>query len=293
MSRNKALCVAAFGLVLLALNYLVSHAAPRLLARSESASTAVTSPSEPKTDRRSPPSLSSYRVEGGIVRAYRQATVAAEIQGVVEKRNYQEGDLVQEGSVIFQFSKELFKTISDRTRERLAAFQAAQEQADEELRLKESLISKDAATLQEIVRAKTEAKVASHRAKEAAIELELALRDLRKCVTAAPFTGYIVAFYKDAYESVQRFDPLFLIADTSKVYVVANVAQSLLSHTFRGTKAVFTTPAGASFEGTVEKVEAPIDPSSQTKKVYVMIDNSNGKLEMGMLGQVTFNPMDR
>jgi RND family efflux transporter MFP subunit len=293
MAGNKALSVTAFGFAVLILNSTVSHAGTALLARSESSSSAVTIPSEPKTDRRTPPPLSSYKVEGGIVRAYRQATVAAEIQGVVQKRHYKEGDLVQKGAAIFEFSKELFRIIADRARERLEAFQAAKEQADEELRLKESLMSNDAATQQEIIKTRAEAKVASHRAKEAALELELALRDLRKCDTAAPFTGYIVAFYKDAYESAQRFDPLFLIADVSKVYAVVNVAQSLLSQTFKGTKAVFTTPAGASFEGVVDKIEAPVDPSSQTKKVYVIIDNSNGKLEMGMLGQVTFNPMDR
>jgi RND family efflux transporter MFP subunit len=293
MSRKKALLIAAFGCAAFILNCAVSHAGTALLARSESSSSAVTTSSEPKTDRRTPPSLSSYKVEGGIVRAYRQATVAAEVQGVVEKRRHKEGDLVKKGAVIFEFSKELFKIIADRARERLGAFQAAKEQADEELRLKESLMSNDAATQQEIIKTRAEAKVASHRAKEAALELELALRDLRKCDVAAPFTGYIVAFYKDAYESVQRFDPLFVIADVSKVYAVVNVAQSLLSQTFTGTKAIFTTPVGALFEGIVDKVEAPIDPSSQTKKVYVIIDNSNGKLEMGMLGQVTFNPMDR
>ncbi len=293
MSRNKALCFAAFGLVLFVTNSAVSHMATGLLVRSESSSAAVTVPSEPKADTRTPPSLYSYKVEGGIIRAYRQATVAAEIQGVVEKRHYQEGDLVAEGKVIFQLSNELFIMIADRAKERLGAFRAAREQAEEELRLKESLMSKDAATLQEIVKTRADAKVASHREKEAAIELELALRDLRKCTTVAPFTGYIISFHKDAYESVQRFDPLFMIADTSKVYAVVNVAQSLLSQTVKGTKAFFTTPAGASFEGIVEKIEAPIDPSSQTKKVYVLIDNSNGKLEMGMLGQVTFSPMDR
>jgi membrane fusion protein (multidrug efflux system) len=292
MPGNKALCVAAFGFVLFMTNHIV-YAAPRLLGRTESPLAAVTTPSEIETERSSPPSLYSYKVEGGIIRAYRQATVAAEIQGVVEKRHYKEGELVKEGTVIFEFSKELFRIIADRSKERLGAFEAAREQAEEELKLKESLMSKDAATLQEIIRTRAEAKVASHRAKEAAIELELALRELRKCTVAVPFTGYIVAFYKDAYESVQRFDPLFLIADMSKVYAVVNVAQSLLSQTVKGTKAFFTTPAGASFEGVVEKVEAPIDPSSQTKKVYVIIDNSNGKLEMGMLGQVTFNPMSR
>jgi RND family efflux transporter MFP subunit len=293
MFRNNALCVVAFGIFLLFSVHITCYSATTVRLPAEPDSATVTTPPEIKTDRRTPPGIYSYKVEGGIIRAYHQATVAAEIQGVINKRYYREGDLVKHGDIIFSISEELFKLIADRAKERLGAFLAAQEQAEEELRLKESLMSRDAATLQEIIRTRAEAKVAGHRAKEAAIELELALRELKKCKITAPFSGYIIAFHKDAYESVQRFDPLFVIADMSKVYAVVNVAQSLLSQTVKRTKALFTTASGASFEGIVDKIEAPIDPSSQTKKVYVMIDNSSGRLEMGMLGQVTFSPMDR
>ncbi len=293
MFGKNALQVVAFGLILLIAGHTFCDSAIAVQAPTEADSSAVTTPSEIKTDRSTPPGISSYRVEGGIIRAYQQAAVAAEIQGVIDKRYYKEGDLVKKGDIIFSVSDELFKLIADRAKERLGAFKAAQEQAEEELRLKESLMSKDAATLQEIIRTRSEAKVAAHRAKEAAIEVELALRELKKCKITAPFSGYIITFHKDAYESVQRFDPLFVIANMSKVYAVVNVAQSLLSQTAKGTKALFTTASGASFEGVVEKIEAPIDPSSQTKKVYVVIDNSGGRLEMGMLGHVTFSPMDR
>ncbi len=293
MSGIHILCAIAMGFGLLSLNSIVTHAETALLTAAENHLSAVPAPDEIKTDRRSSQAIYSYKVEGAIIRPYRQATVTAEVQGVISKRSHKEGDLIPEGTIVFNISDELFVLIRDRARQKLGAFQAAHQQAEEELKLKENLISKDAATLQEIIKSKAEAKVAGHRAKEAEIELELAQRDLRKCKIPAPFTGYILNFHKDAYESVQRFDPLFLIADLSKAYAVVNVAQSLLSQTVLGTKALFTATSGASFEGSVEKIEASIDPSSQTKKVYVVIDNSGGRLEMGMLGQVTFSPMHR
>jgi RND family efflux transporter MFP subunit len=233
-------------------------------------------------------SQTSGRVEGAVIRPYRQAAVSAETQGVIEKRYCKEGDFVQSGAVVFDISAELIEMNANRSRERLAALQASHAQLQDELRLREQLIAHDAATLQEISRARSEAEISLHRMKEAGIELDLILRDAAKCRVKAPFSGFIVTLFRDAYESIQRFEQLFLIADVSKVYAVVNVPQMMARQLTRGTKAVFTASSGSTFDGVVEKIEAPIDPASQTKKIYILIDNGESKLELGILGHVTF-----
>ncbi len=233
------------------------------------------------------------RIDGAVIRPWRQATVAAEVQGVIEKRYCKEGDLVQSGMVVFEISPELFKTLVERSRERLSWHVSAREETGQELKLKEELMALDATTLHEIVKARSAAQIAAHKAREAKLDLDLAIRDLNKCRVRAPFTGVLVNLHRDTYESVQRFEQLFLIADISKVYAVANVPQTLARIAAPGAHARFLAPSGAVFPGIVDKVDATIDPASQTRKVYVLIENSQARLEMGMLGQVVFLPGHR
>lgn len=297
MSRTKILVLLIVGLTM-ALgkgSAIAAGTKPPLLSRHEpSIAPATQSPEEePVRSPGSEGALSGAKIEGAVIRAYRQATVAAEVQGVVEKRFGREGDRVAANALIFVISPDLFRTVARRAAERFAEREIARVRAEEELKLKEQLLAHDAATLQEILRARSEAEIAVHRSKEAKLDLELADRDVEKCTVRAPFAGYLVTFYRDVHETVQRFDQLFLIGDTSKVYAVVSIPQSLSSQVRRGTKAWFTGRSGATFRGAVEKIEAAIDPSSQTKKVYVLIDNSRGRLEMGMLGMVTFASEER
>jgi multidrug efflux pump subunit AcrA (membrane-fusion protein) len=92
--------------------------------------------------------------------------------------------------------------------------------------------------------------------------------------------------YNKQHESVQRFDQLFLMADTSKVYAVVNAPEQILTQLRKGLPAIFVRPDGERYMGVVARISKPIDPSSKTKRVHVLINNAASKLEMGMLGAV-------
>ncbi len=280
--------------LVLTLHAVVSDGANPLLSRLEPPSSTLESAPQGRTagpSSETPPA--PQRIDGAVIRPFHQAVVSAEVQGIIEKRHSKEGDLVKSGEVIFEISPEFFELVARRARERLEALQVARQQAQEDLKIKEELMTRDAATVQDITRARSEAKIADHKTMEAKLDLELAARDTQRCRITAPFNGYIVTLYRDAHEAVQRFEQLFLIADTFKVYAVANVPQSLLYMVQKGAKALFSSPSGITVAGTVDKLEAIIDPSSQTKKVYVLLDNAEARLEMGMIGSVTFAPPDR
>ncbi|MDQ7785242.1 MAG: efflux RND transporter periplasmic adaptor subunit [Desulfomonilaceae bacterium] len=235
----------------------------------------------------------TFRTEAAVIRPYRQATVGAEVPGVVELRNFAEGDLVDEGSVIFKISPERYKLSVEKTRQRVLALEASLERAEQELKLKEYLLSHNAATRQEVLKVRAEARIAEHQMNEAKKDHEFAVRDMEKSFVRAPFEGHIVAFYREPHEAVQRFEQLFLIADTSKVYAVVNVPETRVTLLTKGSLAVFVRPSGDRFSGTVAMMGKAIDPASRTKKVHVLIENAQGKLEMGMLGAVDFVPKQR
>ena len=231
-----------------------------------------------------------FTVDAAVIRPFRQSSVGTEVQGIVEASHSEEGDRVESGTVIYEISPGRYRLTVERSKERVMALEAAQKRAEQELKLKEYLFSHHAATRQEVLRARADEKIARHRTNEARKDLEFALRDVKKSRVRAPFSGYVVTMHRETYEPVQRFDRLFLIADTSKVYAVVNVPEALLSAIRKGTRAQFMRPSGATYDGRVARIGKAIDPASRTKKVHVLIDNAAGILEMGMLGKVKFFP---
>lgn len=236
------------------------------------------------TDSQSNPS--DYRMEAAVIRPYRQATISSEVSGVIEELYLQEGDPVVGGQVIFEISKEFFELTVERAQERLWALEIALEQARADLGIQEYLFSHNAGTRSQLVKARSEAEIAEHRVNEAKIDLAFALRDLQSCRVKAPFAGHIISLYNKQHESVQRFDQLFLMADTSKVYAVVNAPEQILTQLRKGLPAIFVRPDGERYMGVVARISKPIDPSSKTKRVHVLINNAASKLEMGMLGAV-------
>ena len=231
---------------------------------------------------------SSYQTNTAVIRPFKKANINAEVEGVIERVHFEEGDLVEKGQVVIEISPDLFKIIVDRAKERVEILEIAQEQAASEAELKEYLLTHNAATKQQVTRARSEAKIAQHKAAEARRDLELAQRDVSKCTLRAPFRGYLVVLYKEQYEYVRRFDQIFLLADTSTVYAVANVPENVLPQVRKGGRALFIRPSGAAIPGFVASIGKAIDPASRTKKVKVLIDNETSVLEMGMLGSLKF-----
>jgi cobalt-zinc-cadmium efflux system membrane fusion protein len=83
---------------------------------------------------------------------------------------------------------------------------------------------------------------------------------------------------------VERLEKVFALVDSSRVYAVAKIPEILISEFQKGTQAEFVLRPDASFAGVVDKVGKLIDPTSRTKKVYLLIDNADSQLEVGMTG---------
>jgi hypothetical protein len=59
-----------------------------------------------------------------------------------------------------------------------------------------------------------------------------------------------------------------------------------------GRKAIFTY-GDKNYEGAIEKVASFIDPVSKSKRVHVLIDNSDGRLQVGMAGTLKLPSNDQ
>jgi len=255
--------------------------------RSEAERTWQPAGEPPGASQELPPSQKpDIRIEAVVIHPYQSANVGSQVPGEIEKYFFEEGDAIADGQVVAEIYPRRYQLLVLRAEERLRALEAALKKTEEDARIKEELFDLDATTRQEVVRTKAEAEIARFRVAEAARELDLARFDFDSCKIKAPFAGHMAVRYKQPDESVERSEKVFAIVDSAKVHAVANVPEILLSEFKKGTKAYFVHGPDRKFEGVVDRISKLIDHKSKTKRIYLLLDNSNGELEVGMTGSL-------
>ena len=223
-------------------------------------------------------------VEAVVVNPYRTVSVGAQVGGAIEKFPFEEGDFVEEGALVVQIGTRRYELSAQRAEERMKLMEVAHDRAQEEARIKKEIYDHDGTTKQEVLKARAEAEMSKIRIDEAKKELDLAVYDLDSCKVTAPFSGYISAKNKQIGETTDRFEKIFTMVDSSKVHAVAHVPESLLPKIKKGMEATFVYSSDRKFKGVIERMGKIIDPKSRTKKVYLLIDNTDNELEVGMNG---------
>lgn len=223
-------------------------------------------------------------IEVVVINPFRSANVGPQVGGLIMKFNFDEGDYVEQGKVVCELDPTRYKIAVDRARERVNELEVAQKRTEEDAQIKQELLSLNLTTRVEAAKAQAEYEMALVRVAGAQKELDMAQFDLDACRVKAPFPGFISAKQKLQDESVDRLQTIFSIVDSSKVYAVANVPVSMLSHFPIGAEAYFVYCAGKKVKGVVDRIAKVIDPKSKTKRIYLLIDNPAGELEVGMTG---------
>ncbi|MFN3682274.1 MAG: efflux RND transporter periplasmic adaptor subunit, partial [Nitrospira sp.] len=116
-------------------------------------------------------------------------------------------------------------------------------------------------------------------------------REIRSVVPiVAPFAGRVIARKLTRGEVVETTENLFVIADLSEVWVVANIPEKDIPfvHAARDRKAevrVNAYPAEV-FQGTITYVGDVLDPSTRTMQLRLELPNSDGRLKPEMFATV-------
>jgi Cu(I)/Ag(I) efflux system membrane fusion protein len=116
-------------------------------------------------------------------------------------------------------------------------------------------------------------------------------RATRSIMVSAPFSGTITE--KPAIQGM-RFntgDPLFKIADLSKVWVMADVPEQNLGAIRKGQSARVTFVAfpGRSFMGTVDFIYPSLTANTRTGQVRIVLPNKDGLLRQSMYAAVSID----
>jgi RND family efflux transporter MFP subunit len=221
-----------------------------------------------------------------VIYPYQSATVGTEVRGIVDVINFKEGDRVERGAVIAEISKARYDAVVGEFRGNYEAIVRTLERAREELAIQEETYEKRASTFDDLSKARSQVRVLEARKEEAESKLRQAELNLKSCVLTAPFSGLIGVLYHQPFEAVENLEKVFELVDTSKVYARVNWPESRLSELSSGKKATFHYN-GLKCQGVIEKISSLIDPASKSKRVHVLMDNPDGKLQVGMSGTLS------
>jgi cobalt-zinc-cadmium efflux system membrane fusion protein len=107
-------------------------------------------------------------------------------------------------------------------------------------------------------------------------------------VVRSPIAGRVVEREVTLGELVSPDrEALLVVADTSRVWVLADVPDGRLAGIREGAEARVTFPSmrGETVVGRVSQVSASVDPATRTARVRVEVANDHGRLRPGMFGR--------
>jgi len=217
----------------------------------------------------------------GEAAAWRQAVVAALVQGELEQIAARENTRVSAGAL-------------------LAAIDPAQYEL--ELQEAQANLRKAEATYQEMTLfddrmdpAVREERARNARSKSGLDNAELAVEraklNLSRARSQAPFNGRVASIRVSPGQWVNQGDELMTIVDIDRIKVEVQVLESEIGYISTGRKArvQFAAFPGETFEGVIETINPLVDKTTRAAKVVVSLPNRDGRILPGMYARVSLD----
>lgn len=208
------------------------------------------------------------------VQPNRRAVLAAEVPGVVERVEVQDGQRVKAG--------DLLVAIDTRTlRQALAEAEAVHRQAVADYERAEQLAERRSITRQQLVDATTARDVAAAR-------LENARLQLARSEVKAPWAGTVAVRRVEVGDYAVPGQPLVELVDTArlKIRAFAPAADVPFLKVGAPARVVLEGIEGEQAEGTVARLGAELDPGARTLALEVEVANPGGRWRPGMLARI-------
>ncbi|MGL5784720.1 MAG: efflux RND transporter periplasmic adaptor subunit [Alphaproteobacteria bacterium] len=129
--------------------------------------------------------------------SYCTVQVRGRVEGILLKRHFQEGQIVQQGQVLFTIDPRPFEAKVQKARAFLAETKATDENAKKNHRRLQSLVKQKAVSQKEADEAEAAARVAEANVQSAEAQLKEAVLDLEYTTIASPLSGVTSIFQKN------------------------------------------------------------------------------------------------
>lgn len=210
----------------------------------------------------------------GSLRASEQASLSAEVSGIVTAVRFQSGATVRAGQHLIELNA--------------APLEGQLAQLEAQAELARVTLARDQAQLKAraIAQSVVDTDVATLKSAEAQITAQKAL--IAQKTVAAPFAGRLGLRQVDVGQYLAPGTAIVTLQKLDPMEIDFTVPQNQISLVTIGEQAQLETSAvpGKSFEATVIAVEPQVDPSTRNMKVRARVPNPDGALLPGMFAIV-------
>ncbi len=246
----------------------------------------------------------------GITEPIKDETLSASVSGRITKINFKEGDSVKKDDVIIELHKTMeeleverrklvweskIEVRSAEARQAMAKsdfegtkrlFESTQSVSKEELDTKELEYKLAGAELEALGLAEQREK----------IEYEMALEQLRRRQIVSPINGIITRFHLQEGEFCDANQPLVDVVDTTECYFISHIEVKSAPPFTLGQRVelrIEASQSAVSCEGRISFISPVVDPASGLQEIKAVFDNSDGKINPGVAGEMILNQTDK
>ena len=200
----------------------------------------------------------------------------SEIDGVIEKINFEEGNEIKKDKRMLEISTKELQL-------KLKIAVADSNLAEINIKRDERLAEKNLISNAQLYQTRT-------RAESARLSRELAKINLKKSLISSPLNGTIKTRYVKVGEFVRKGDKLVEILDFSSVIVKINIPEKEILGIKIGQKVdvALYILEDKTFLGKVKNIGLEADSGNRTFPVEIYVNNKERKLRPGMLARATF-----
>ena len=223
-----------------------------------------------------PGSLKIQTTYVGYLLPNQRVLMRSEIDGVIEKINFEEGDEITKDKRLIDISTKELQL-------KLKIAIADSNLADINIKRDEKLASSNLISDAQLDQTRT-------RAESARLNKELARISLKKSLISSPLDGTVKTRHVKVGEFVRKGDKLVEILDLSKVIVKVNIPELeiLEIKIAQKVEVALYIMEEVIFSGKVKNIGLEADSNNRTFPVEINVENSERKLRPGMLARATF-----
>ena len=225
----------------------------------------------------------------GRARASQEIDLAFRVGGPLITRPVNVGSQVQQGDVVARIDPRDFEVNLRNVQAQLAEARAALERARGDFRRQRNIFEKDPGATSEaaVDRAREERDRAAATVDSLTASVRTAQDQLDDTSLKAPFDGTVVATYVENFQNVRQKEPIVRIVDTSRIEMVVNIPENLISLVpyVKTAKLRFDAFPGREFEGVVSEVGTEASQTTRTFPVTLLIEQAQDvRVLPGMAG---------
>jgi RND family efflux transporter MFP subunit len=232
----------------------------------------------------------------GTIHPVQEAAIAAQVSGLAETVNVRPGDSVAAGQLLVEVGTTDLQLQLDQQRSTMASNEVQLRAAQATLDRTRLLADKGLAAQTTLDTAQTEvdrlaAAIATQQSQVAQAET-----NLRRARVTAPFAGTVASRSIEPGQIVNPGTTMLSLVDLSsvRVEVVAALKDSARITAGQSVRLTVQGMAGQQFTGTVDRVSPIAEAGTRSIKVYLDLDNAEGKLRGGMFvtGEIVVQQAD-